>query len=118
MRVARLAAVLLGSSTAICMAPPALSLSQGSLPTATISAHRWIRRGKQSIAYQVATPVSTVPGAVPVVLLNGFGVGSFFFDRNLAAISMGASAQVYGVDYVGQASWDSSKTPFLNIIRV
>ena len=71
-----------------------------------IQSHRWSRAaGQQSIAYEVAAPgpPTTAP---PILLLNGFGVGSFHWHRVMGSIAHESGALCYGMDYLGQGgSW-------------
>ena len=71
-----------------------------------IQSHRWSRAGgQQSIAYEVAAPgpPTTAP---PVLLLNGFGVGSFHWHRVMGSIARESGSLCYGMDYLGQGgSW-------------
>jgi len=71
-----------------------------------IQSHRWSRAaGQQSIAYEVAAPgpPTTAP---PILLLNGFGVGSFHWHRVMGSIARESGALCYGMDYLGQGgSW-------------
>ena len=71
-----------------------------------IQSHRWSRAGgQQSIAYEVAAPAPPTT-APPVLLLNGFGVGSFHWHRVMGSIARESGALCYGMDYLGQGgSW-------------
>ena len=70
-----------------------------------IQSHRWTRAGgQQSIAYEVAAAGPTK--APPVLLLNGFGVGSFHWHRVMRSIASESGSVCYGMDYLGQGgSW-------------
>ena len=70
-----------------------------------IQSHRWTRAGgQQSIAYEVAAAGPTK--APPVLLLNGFGVGSFHWHRVMGSIASESGSACYGMDYLGQGgSW-------------
>ncbi|KAL9184919.1 hypothetical protein ACHAXT_002696 [Thalassiosira profunda] len=82
----------------------------------------WTFRGKYPIAYEVAT--SSVSGeasvdleVVPILLLNGFGVGSFHQHRLMCRLLKEQQSTtsekprqyvIYGIDYLGQGkSWPS-----------
>lgn len=69
-----------------------------------IQSHRWSRAaGQQSIAYERVASSSSAP---PVLLLNGFGVGSFHWHRVIETIADDSGATCYGMDYLGQGgSW-------------
>ena len=71
-----------------------------------IQSHRWSRAGgQQSIAYEVAAPAPPTT-APPVLLLNGFGVGSFHWHRVMGSIARESGSLCYGMDYLGQGgSW-------------
>ena len=75
-----------------------------------IQSHRWSRAGgQQSIAYEVAEAGfggAEAAKAPPVLLLNGFGVGSFHWHRVMGSIASQSGAVCYGMDYLGQGgSW-------------
>lgn len=79
-----------------------------------IDSETWTFRGKYPVAYEVAQEGTSLPsidaGATPILLLNGFGVGSFHQHllMNQLASSSSSSTRyvVYGVDYLGQGrSW-------------
>ena len=84
-----------------------------------IQSHRWSRAGgQQSIAYEVAEAgfggaeaglggaEAGAAKAPPVLLLNGFGVGSFHWHRVMGSIASQSGAVCYGMDYLGQGgSW-------------
>jgi len=66
----------------------------------------WLRdRATQRIHYEVAEPQRAADAdALPLLCLNGFGVGSFHWHRNMGALA--TERRVYAMDYLGQgASW-------------
>ena len=102
----------------LCASARALTLTHGRMPLfllqpalaslvapSGIQSHRWIRAGgQQSIAYEVAAAGPTK--APPVLLLNGFGVGSFHWHRVMGSIASESGSACYGMDYLGQGgSW-------------
>ena len=73
-----------------------------------IQSHRWIRAGgQQSIAYERAgAGAAAAVGGPPVLLLNGFGVGSFHWHRVMEPLARESGSVCYGMDYLGQGgSW-------------
>lgn len=61
----------------------------------------WFRSPQQGLGYEVVEGADD--NVLPVVLLNGFGVGSFHWARNFAHLTTGT---VFAVDYLGQGrSW-------------
>ena len=62
---------------------------------------------EQLIHYTRADPTgSRVEGGDPVLLLNGFGVGFFHWDRNIEPLAQLSGRPIYAMDYLGQGkSW-------------
>jgi len=93
----------------LLLCPGALSLPTRypPKPPAGVKGLYWDRTSlKQRIHYEVAEPPRGPSDSAPVLLLNGFGVGSFTWHRNMAALAASTGASVYAMDYVGQgASW-------------
>mmetsp|Transcript_25795 Transcript_25795/g.51625 ORF Transcript_25795/g.51625 Transcript_25795/m.51625 type:complete len:619 (-) Transcript_25795:112-1968(-) len=101
------------------------SFQQGGLQ---LNQRRWVFRDKYPIAYEVATDATpwrresehekeSDTDVVPILLLNGFGVGSFHQHRLMRRLLLERRAKnnhrkqnvrylVYGIDYLGQGqSW-------------
>jgi len=87
----------------------------------------WMFQDKYSISYEVATNNNIVTNAnnvdiVPILLLNGFGVGSFHQHRLMKQLLLDQNKQqqdndtdnnkqyvIYGIDYLGQgSSWPTN----------
>ena len=92
---------------AFACAAIALAVSYPPKSPPGVTGHYWERtRLKQRIHYEVASPGSGSAASSPVLLLNGFGVGSFTWHRNMAPLAGEIGSAVYAMDYVGQgASW-------------
>ena len=79
----------------------------------------WMFQNKFPIAYELATCTkdgSSNQNAIPILLLNGFGVGSFHQHRLMKQLLQQHQSEVndvqyeiYGIDYLGQGkSWPSN----------
>ena len=93
-------------------------------PPVGVTSHVWHRPAlRQAIAYERAAPPTASPGKAPVLLLNGFGVGTFHWHRNMAPLAAATGSSVWGVDYLGQGgSWpldaDDGRAPSERRLRV
>jgi pimeloyl-ACP methyl ester carboxylesterase len=75
-------------------------------PQATTSSRTWIWRGA-SIHYEVAeSAAESCNTQPPLLLLPGFGVGTFHLQRNLPQLAHSLQRRVYTLDLLGQGlSW-------------
>lgn len=74
--------------------------------TEGIKSGTWLWRENLQIYYEVAGTEYVGGGASPLLLLPGFGVGTFHFERNLAALAESLKRPIYTMDFIGQGlSW-------------
>ncbi|KAL7545236.1 hypothetical protein ACHAWF_008591 [Thalassiosira exigua] len=105
-----------GTRAATSSVPPSASAADVSAVESLEASLRlergtWTFRDRHPVAYEVASSSEeAADDAVPILLLNGFGVGSFHQHRLMRRLLLEGQNgyQVYGVDYLGQgSSWPS-----------
>eukprot|EP00611_Tribonema_gayanum_P012137 TRINITY_DN226_c2_g1_i1.p1 TRINITY_DN226_c2_g1~~TRINITY_DN226_c2_g1_i1.p1 ORF type:complete len:485 (-),score=150.70 TRINITY_DN226_c2_g1_i1:303-1757(-) len=95
------------STTSALPAATGAVVDAGVTPTVSVEERKWRWRWGD-IHYEVAGEGRT--GGTPLVLLPGFGVGTFHFNqRNMPQLSEALDRPVFSMDYLGQGqSWPVS----------